>query len=402
MAGNMQIQNNLLPSFLSDDTLSLSEISEKLLYMKKKQDIQRKYQDKIKTRKDGKQFYIYINRKQYTSITYDGLLDILYELEYGRENSTLADLYPEWMLWRRDNTSVCDKTLKEDTHIWNSFLQENPIINIPLNQLTPKDFIRVFRQWTNGRTITRKRFNNIKSLINGIYYYAIEDGIVLHNPIKDINSRQFTYKPVNNDDDVFTLEERKTLLKYLENDNSIYSLAIQLDFQMVVRIGELLSLRWTDINDGNIHIQSQLLTERKMNDDLSFTKRIHKNVNHVKGFTEQGFRYQPLTDEASKLLEKIHILNPDGEFILMNDGKQLNANSFNRWLKRYCEQCSITVHSSHKIRFCVASILYDKGIPLTVLQQLLGHTTTAMTLHYLRRVTPTKDTTNIMNLALSL
>ena len=101
----MEQQNNFcednnfnLPSLLSDDTLSLSEISEKVLYMKKKQEIERKYKEKIKTRKDGRQYYIYINRKQYTSTSYEGLLVVLYELEYGRATSSLADLYPEWMI----------------------------------------------------------------------------------------------------------------------------------------------------------------------------------------------------------------------------------------------------------------------------------------------------------------
>lgn len=215
-----------------------------------------------------------------------------------------------------------------------------------------------------------------------------------------INSKQFSFKPVNNDDDVFTVEERKKLLSHLADNDDMYSLAVQLDFQLVLRIGELLSLRWSDIFYGNIHIQSQLLTERKMNDDLTFSPREHVNVDHVKGNTDKGYRFQPLTDEAIKILEKIKEQNPDGEFILMKDGRQLNANSFNRWLKRYCEDCDIPVRSSHKIRFCVASILYDAGVPLTVLQQLLGHTTTAMTLHYLSRVTPTKDTANLINSAL--
>lgn len=389
-----------LPSSLLDDTLTVSEISEKILNMKRKQEINRKYQDKIKTRKDGRQFYIYINRKQYTAVTYDGLIDLLYEMEYGRERSSLNDLFKEWMIWRRDCSSVCDKTLKEDLNLWKRYLQDNPITLIPLADLTPKDFIKLFRTWTKGRELTRKRFNNIKSLINGIYYYAIEEGIVSHNPVKDINSRQFTFKPVNNDDDVFTMEDRKKLLDYLKDDTSIYSLAIQLDFQLVIRIGELLALRWSDIENGNLHIQAQLLTERKMNDDLTFSKREHINVDHVKGNTDQGYRYQPLTQEALRILDKIRELNPDGEFILMSDNRQLNANTFNRWLKRYCEECNIPVRSSHKIRFCVASILYDNGVPLTVLQQLLGHTTTAMTLHYLRRVTPTKDTANLMNMAL--
>ena len=79
-----------LPSSLLDDTLSVSEISEKILYMKRKQEITRKYQDKIKTRKDGRQFYIYINRKQYTAVTYDGLIDLLYEMEYGRERVSIC------------------------------------------------------------------------------------------------------------------------------------------------------------------------------------------------------------------------------------------------------------------------------------------------------------------------
>ena len=399
---NFSEDNNFnLPSLLSDDTLSLSEISEKVLYMKKKQEIERKYKERIKTRKDGRQYYIYISRKQYTSTSYERLLSVLYELEYGRATSSLADLYPEWMIWRRDCSPVCDKTLKENSHCWNSYLKDNSISQIPLVDLTPKDFIRVFRQWTKDRQLTRKKFNNIKSLINGIYYYAIEEGIVTHNPVKDISSRNFTFKAVNHSDDVFTLDERKKLLAHLTGNDDMYSLAIQLDFQLVARIGELLSLRWSDIEGNNLHIQSQLITERKMNDDLTFSKREHVNVDHVKGNTDHGFRYQPLTAEALRLLEKIREQNPNGEFILMKDGRQLNANSFNRWLKRYCEECDVPVRSSHKIRFCTASILYSNGMDLPTLQRLLGHSTAAMSMHYLRRVTPTTDTAAIMTSALS-
>lgn len=398
MDDDVPLRKSLI-EYLEDDTLSLSEISEKVLCMKKKQEIKRNYKNLIKTRSDGRP-YVYIKRKQIVAPNYEALIDKLYDMEYGRTNSSLSSLFKEWMLWRRDYTPVCDKTLKEDVNNWKRYLQDEPLSQIPLKDILPKDFIRLFRKWTKDRQMTRKKFNNVKSLINGIYYYAIEDGIVEHNPIKDINSKQFPFKPVNNDDDVFTVEERKKLLTYLANNDDMYSLAIQLDFQLVVRIGELLSLRWSDISYGNIHIQSQLLTERKMNDDLTFSPREHVNVDHVKGNTDKGYRFQPLNDEATKILEKIKEQNPDGEFILMKDGRQLNANSFNRWLKRYCEACDIPVRSSHKIRFCVASILYDAGIPLTVLQQLLGHTTTAMTLHYLRRVTPTKDTANLINSAL--
>lgn len=400
MKKNLSYPRSDLSEIVNDDTLTLSEISEKVLCMKKKQEIKRKYHDKIKVRSNDGRAYIYIERKQIVAASYDALIDKLYEMEYGRINASLKDLYSEWLLWRRDYTSITSKTLKEYTNIWKKYFEDESLTSIPLKDLRAKDFIKLFRKWTKNRAMSRKQFNNVKSLLNGIYQYAIEEEIVIHNPIKDINCKQFTFKPVNNSNNVFTVEERKKLLNYLSTKDDIYSLAIQLDFQLVIRIGELLSLKWTDISNGNLHIQSQLLTTQTMNNDLTFSKRKHVNEEHVKGNTNQGFRYQPLTSEAQKILEKIRLLNPNGEYILMKDGRQLNADTFNRWLKRYCTECDIPVRSSHKIRFCVASILYDAGLPLTVLQQLLGHTTTAMTLHYIRRVTPTNTTTNLINAAL--
>ena len=85
----------------------------------------------------------------------------------------------------------------------------------------------------------------------------------------------------------------------------------------------------------------------------------------------------------------------------MHDGKQLNKDAFNRCLKKYCFMAGVPPHPSHKIRFTVTSMLYKNGVPLTTLQQLLGHTTSAMTLHYLRPVTPLEETYNAFQCALS-
>lgn len=392
--------NLILPDSLYDDNLSVSEVSDIVTRMKRKRDIKKQFGEKIKQRKDGKQFYIYIDRKQFTSTSYDGLLDVLYEEFYGYLTSSLEDLYADWMKWKRDNSSVTGKTLKEIKFLWDKHLANEPIVQIPIRDLKSKDFVALFRKWTKDRTMTRKYFNNIKSVLNGIYEYAVENEIVQHNPIKEINMRQFTYKPVNNEHDVFSKEDRNILLEFLKDSTEIYALAIQLDFFMVCRIGELLALRWSDIQGDYIRIQSQYLSCQTMNDDLTFSKRIHENVNHVKGNTEQGFRFMPLMPETKKILDRIKQQNPDGEFILMHDGKQLNKDAFNRWLKKYCNMAGIIPHSSHKIRFTVASMLYDNGVPLTTLQQLLGHTTTAMTMHYLRPVTPLNETFSAMQNAL--
>jgi len=77
-----------------------------------------------------------------------------------------------------------------------------------------------------AESMTRKRFNDAKSVINGLFYYAIEIGRVNHNPIKEINFRQFQFKHVNGKKKIFTLAERQLLLDYLEPINDIFSLAV--------------------------------------------------------------------------------------------------------------------------------------------------------------------------------
>ena len=319
--------NCSLPSFLFDDTLSVSEVSEEIIKMRLKSEIKKKYEHLIKCRKDDNRYYIYINRRQLSAPTKEDLYHSIYELFYGRQMSSMADLFNEWMKWKRDNSNVSGKTLKELKFLWDKHLAGTDIVQIPLVNLKAKDFVQLFRSWTKNREMTRKYFNNIKSVLNGIYAYAIENEIVQHNPIKEINMRQFPYKAVNNEHEVFTLQERSLILDSLKTSAEIYALAIQLDFFMVCRIGELLALRWSDIQGNFIRIQGQYLSNQTMNDDLSFNTRTHEVVSHIKGNTEQGFRFMPLMPETKEILERIRTINPDGEYILMHDGKQLNSDA---------------------------------------------------------------------------
>ena len=105
----------------------------------------------------------------------------------------------------------------------------------------------------------------------------------------------------------------------------------------------------------------------------------------MKGNTSHGFRKQFLTDEALKILEKAKELNPNGTYVLEPDGSIMTTDSFNRRLKKYCNEAGVPYHSSHKIRFYNASTAFD-GNNLTTLTYLMGHSETATMLHYLRNI----------------
>lgn len=339
---------------------------------------------KLKTRPDDGRIYIIIKRKAISSTSYVGLIEKLYDHFYSIESATMEQYFEIWMEWRAAETSVSQKTLKENRFLWNSMLKGTDITLVPLKSLKVQNYISYFRRITKGRKITRKRFNDLKSIMNGILYLAVENDIIDRNCLRDINYKQFTYKAENTNITPYSEEERFMIIEYLShNDSDFYSLAILFDFHLVLRIGELKGLKWNDIEGDYIYIQ------RFVNDK-------NQVVEDVKGHTKEGKRFMPLTPTAIKILEKVKVLNPNSDYIFIRNGQPLATVTFNRRLKRCCEALNIKYRSSHKLRFSTASIMYKNGVDDTELQKLLGHTTLSMTQHYLRNVTPVEETASKM------
>ncbi len=78
----------------------------------------------------------------------------------------------------------------------------------------------------------------------------------------------------------------------------------------------------------------------------------------------------------------------------MPNGKPIITLTFNKRLKKYCEKADVPYHSSHKIRFYVASTAYN-GKNLTQISKMMGHSNTATTLHYLRDTNQDDDVSEL-------
>ena len=379
----------LLQNLIDSGTLDSTEI-ETILYMSRKSEVDKVHTQKINFRSDGRCYtYLYIKgeRKQKNFDSEKQLYLFLYDFYFGRKKISLEKLFPEFMLYRRNRGKVTAKTMEENKNCWNRFLKDTKIVKKPVCDLTVREYIDFFEELTKDGTYTAKCIGNLKSLLNKMYDYAIREEIVEYNPIKNVDFKEFNYFVPFNDDKVYKTEDRNKLLKYLQHVNEPYALAIRLMFQLTVRIGELKSFRWDDVDfaDKTIRISKQALTNRSMNDDLSFSQRATVVVNHTKKNTPQGKRKLRLTNEAVKILESAKELNPDGEYIFMPHGKLMLTDTFNEYLKKYCNACNIPYYSSHKIRFTSASNLYN-GKNLTQVSRALGHSQVATTLHYFRNV----------------
>lgn len=368
---------------ISSGNMDASE-GEQKIYMKKETAVYEKHKYVINQRENGRYITkVLLNGKksQISACSYKEIILKLYEFYYGVSNYSLEKLLPLWIDYRKNETATTEKTIKEDLGLWKKYLQGEDISQKPLCNLKVKDYLAYFRKITKNRTLTRKAFNNLKSVMNGIIYYAIEKDIIEHNPLNDINYSQLPYKAKNAEALPFSEKERMQVINYFD-ESDIYNLAIKLMFYLTIRIGELKGLRFDDIQNNSIYVG------RFVNDK-------HEIVEHIKGNADAGKRWLPLPTEAKRIICIIKDMYPDNEYMFMIDSenhKFITTVTFNRHLKKCCSALDIPYRSSHKIRFSNASILSDKGVSVPELRVLMGHSNEKTTHDYIKNINSRTET----------
>lgn len=166
-----------------------------------------------------------------------------------------------------------------------------------------------------------------------------------------------------------------------------YTLSIQLALYSTPRIGEIRAIRPEDITSNTLTIRHQLVEESNYIVDAT-NKVIKKDARYVneklpKGNSHYSVRDITLIPEAMEIIYKALEINPDGKYLFMCHGRELNNDTFNERLRKYCKEADVPYLSSHKLRFTVASTMCANGISVEYLQKVLGHSNRAMTEHYI-------------------
>jgi integrase len=314
----------------------------------------------------------------------DELLEKLYDYYFKHD---MEASFKSWVAYRAKYNLVSSKTIEEDLSYWKRIISKEPLAQCSLDEIRPVDIYSMFVRWTGQGKITRKEFHNRKSVLNGIFSQAILDGIITSNPISSIPTSGLKFKaPNRRKSKAYSLEQRQKMLNYLrELPQDAYTLAIQLAFHGIFRVGEIKALKSSSLEDGYIWIEQQIVDEHEIilkGDEVTVGKPI-TTVKAPKGNQEYSIRPCILTPEAKRIINEMQEINPDGEFLFMHEGHQLTTDTVNRRLRAYTKAVGIPYLSSHKIRFTSASMLYQEGnMSLTDLSYLMGHSNTQMTAHY--------------------
>lgn len=256
----------------------------------------------------------------------------------------------------------------------------NNWINKYVSDVRPED---IEDSKNNIRKYSNNTIDKIWSAINNIFRIAVARRKILFNPMLD----EKLTKPISIKETIpveaLSKKEEEKLIKILEKSNHKYKNIILLQLYTGARIGEILALSKDCINleENTITISRTVTrTYEEINNKLK-EKRIlgsHTKTYNKRTGIDKGKRTFPMNTKVRKIIKDVLSKNIESLNNLLfwdyKTGNVISDSSINSYLSRLNEKEKITdkLHT-HRLRHTFITRCQEEGIPLVVIQSLVGH-----------------------------
>lgn len=204
----------------------------------------------------------------------------------------------------------------------------------------------------------------ILDMLRRLFQMAVEDGILAHNPTSGLK-----VKVPEIDQKVLTNSEAEILLKEAQVTNHRFYSIWVVALLTGMRSGELMALRWVDIDfEGRT---------------ISVNKQWSNKTGFIPTKTRKN-RIVPISNDLLRFLKEWKLKQGQVEFVLprlpeWDNGEQANV------LREFCASIGITPVKFHDLRATFITNLLARGESLARVMAIVGHTQLKTTNVYLRK-----------------
>lgn len=322
------------------------------------------------------------------------LADAQFEDEHGNvlqnENPTVDAWYRYWI----DNVKG-DNIRFNTRRNYNDRYKRNikPMIgDMLLKDIKPLHCQNVLNQMADGYANSVIELSRI--VMYAMFDSALENELILKNPVT--KSVKCTSGRKSKRTRALTIEEQRIFLKIVKDTSNYNQYALIL--QTGLRIGEMIGLRWSDVDFENkiLHIRRTMGYRHSAGE---------WRIGEPK--TKNSIRDVPLTQEAVDILKnqkeklktlKVRPIEFSDSVFLSFDGTPTKNTAYDNRLRYYSDKAGIERFSMHTLRHTFATRCIEAGMKPKTLQMILGHSNIGITMNLYVHVTDDEKAKEIENI----
>ena len=259
----------------------------------------------------------------------------------------------------------------------------DPAHKIPLNDLSTLHLQQFYKKLlAEGRVerieaqkqpkgLSAKTVRNIHQIISSALKLAVEQRLIAHNPADGCALPKAERKEMQ----TLPVEQLTSFLREAK-DSGVYEL-YYLDLATGLRRGELLGLKWTDVDldRGVLKIQRAIL-------------RQNGKVVEAPLKTKNAYRTLPLSADAIDVLMQQRRKTGNSEWVFPSPtGGPMSPDSVLHMLHRVLKRAGLPKVRFHDLRHTFATLALQNGVDVKTVSGVLGHFSAGFTLDTYAHVT---------------
>ena len=177
---------------------------------------------------------------------------------------------------------------------------------------------------------------------------------------------------------ILSKTERRKIIKYCLEENSLKTLGIIICLNTGLRIGEICALKWKGINLEKREINIRNTLQRIYDEPQKKTRIIIESAK-----TRTSIRNIPITNKLYNLLYPLRKKYKDDDFFLTGSSeKYIEPRRYQQIFKNILKICNIKKsYKFHILRHTFATECIEVGIDPKSLSEILGHSDVSITLN---------------------
>ena len=239
------------------------------------------------------------------------------------DDPSVTDIFEEYISRKSERKEIETSTEIRYRNLFKRYYRK--IKDVKIRQISEVDIEDHLLDMIIEENMTKKEFNNLKTITRGIFIRAQKRKLVkysINNVLQDMEISRNLFRRINHTDEelVFLEKEIPIIYNILCEEMDTRNLGLLLLFKTGLRIGELAALRKENITDYGLTITSTEVSYCNDGTTVCYVRDRPK--------TEAGIRHVVMSNEDFWILKKIKNMNPFGEYLFEENGKRLTACNF--------------------------------------------------------------------------